>query len=96
MLLAICLASCDSIVATHIVSEPAWSNRDMSGSKVGYCYACGIGFDGKFSCAFKAQYTCPCTYKANVLAQKVEYEYESGKRVPGEQILQTKKLSSCV
>jgi len=76
ILLVLLLAGCDTRVITD--RTPVKSElRNESCSKVGYCYECGLDFDGDLDCGFKSSFACPGKQLAAVNTYEVEGYWKS-------------------
>lgn len=96
LLLVLLLSSCDKLVSVEPVGEPVWvTAKAFTGSKPGYCYGCGLGYDGKYDCSLKFRYSCDCTYHADALIQTELYKYESGNVRSSEKVLEKKNDTEC-
>lgn len=80
-LLALGLTACDSIVQQTPHPERAFIEKSTQGCSTGpgYCYECGLGFNGKYECSFGMKYSCSGSQPVTLRVTPWTNKYESGK-----------------
>jgi hypothetical protein len=82
IILSLALIACDPVVnKTKTTATFAKEQTSCTYYKPGYCVACTIGFNGKFSCAPGLKINCPHdgTMLADVEKWDLHFHYKSGR-----------------
>jgi hypothetical protein len=80
-LLALLVSGCDKEVGRVSHPQQAYVEKGSHSCRKGpgYCYACGLGFNGKFKCDWGWKYSCPGSQPATYNVVPTTIKYESGK-----------------
>lgn len=81
LLLLALAAGCDREVSRTVFRDQmaVVKTSQSCNAGPGYCYACAMGFDGKFQCSFGLKHSCPGSQPVTVERTPVAINYESGK-----------------
>ena len=71
------LAGCFEKEIETEVNFVSSGTENVSCTYTGFCYGCGIGFDGKFSCGFSFNSNCSGSQKATVEYYQRKYYLET-------------------
>jgi hypothetical protein len=75
--LVVTMAGCKKIVSQEYLT-PHQEVREVGCEYTGFCYTCGIGFDGEYGCGFKMSSSCDGRQQALVSLQLIRTHYDDG------------------
>ena len=94
VVLALFAYGCDKIVSEKR-GTPTERMGETGCSHFDYCYKCGLGYDGKFSCAFQFSHFCPGTQPARLLITPITYTRESGAVETHAETVVVERMGAC-
>ena len=62
----------------HYETTRVEQSSESCNKGAGYCYACGLGFNGKFECSYGFKYSCNGTRPVTRKIWDVTVKYEDG------------------
>ena len=72
------LGGCREEVGRVVAGASIETTAPRSCSKFGFCYKCGMGYNGKLSCGFQMSAFCTGTQTATIRETPMRIEYNDG------------------
>jgi len=95
LILPFLLLGCGPDVEHKKYGEPFKRDQEVSCNYTGYCYGCGMGFDGTLKCGHSLSHSCDGTQPGTVEITPVQVFYTDGTSVHREESRVIERHGTC-